>query len=121
MAAVLTIEPFGVVFKRPFKREFTSSSRQVVQVSAEDHGVSFRELSVGAGVEGGQRARVPALHPQRRRVIRRVVRTLRDAHTDAWHVLVTGQVCQVRLQQTIPFTFIPFPNVLSDTQRKRLL
>lgn len=70
-----------------------------MQVSSEYDGVCFGELCVGAGVQRGQTARVAALHPQRGRVVRRVVGALRDAHPDAWHVLMAGQVRQVRLEQ----------------------
>lgn len=85
-----------------------------MQVGPEDHSVCFSELRVGAGVERGQGARVAPLHPQGGGVVGRVVGTLRDAHADARHVLVTRQVCQVRLQQnTVYFYFHPktrFPN-----------
>lgn len=100
MRAARTVQPLGVVFERPLERVLAPSGRVVVQVGAENHCVGFRELGVGARVEGGQLAGVAALHPHGRRVVARVERALGDAHAHAGHVLVAPQVRQVGLENS---------------------
>lgn len=70
-----------------------------MQVGPEDDRVRLGELRVGAWVQGWQIARVATLHPEGRGIVRRVVGTFGDAHPYSRHVLVSGQVRQVGLQQ----------------------
>lgn len=95
--AKLTVQPFGIVFQCPLERELTTARRVVVQIGAEDDGVGFGELGVGAGIEGRQVARIAALDPHGRRVVARVKRALGDAHPNSGDVLVASQMRQVGL------------------------
>lgn len=49
---ILTVKPFGVILQCALERKLPSARRQVVKVCSEDDGVCFRELRVGARVEG---------------------------------------------------------------------
>lgn len=82
------VEPLGVVFEGSLVGELAFHGGEVEELRAEDDGVGLGELGVGARVEAGQVARIPALHPGRRRVVRRVVRALGDPVPHARDVLV---------------------------------
>lgn len=106
---LLTVKPLGVIFQRPLERELPAPSGQIVQISPKDHSVSFGELRVGPRIQRREATRVSFLDPQCCGVVRRVVRTFRDAHPYSRHVLMSGQVCQVGLKQKGMVIFIAFP------------
>lgn len=93
----LTVEPLGVVFEGALERVLAPAGGVVVEVGAEDDGVGFGEFGVGARVERRQVARIAALDPHGRAVVRRVERALGDAHAHPGHVLVAAQMRQIRL------------------------
>ena len=93
----LTVQPFGIVFESAFECVFTSAGRVVVQVGAEDDSVGFGEFGIGAGIESRQIARIAAFHPHGRRIVARIERAFSDAHTDARHVFISTQMCQIGL------------------------
>lgn len=97
-ACILTVEPVGIVFQRPFERKLLASRRQVEQIRPEDDRVRFGELGVGAAVQGRQLSRVALFRPNGRGVVQRVVRALGRTQTHAGHVLVPGQMRQVGLR-----------------------
>ena len=95
----LTVQPLWIVFQRPFESVFATARSVIVEIGAEDDGVGFGELGVGAGIEGGQIARIASLNPDGRRIVAGVKRALGDAHADTGDVLVATQMSQVGLDE----------------------
>ena len=82
------VQHVGVVLDGPLETVLAPAAVQVEEVGPEDDCVGLGELSVGAGVEGGQAARVATLDPDGGGVVLGVEGTLRDAAADAGDVLV---------------------------------
>ena len=93
-----TVEPFGVVFEGPLEGVLAAAGRVVVEIRAEDDGIGFGELGVGARVERRQTPRIAVLHPNGRAVVARVERALGDAHSNTGHVLISTQLRQISLK-----------------------
>lgn len=89
MKRILTVEPFGVVLECPFEAERFPPGSQIVEIRPEDYGIGFGKLGVRAGIKSWQVSGIALLDPDRRRIVRRVIRTLRDAHSHPWDKLVT--------------------------------
>lgn len=85
---VLTVEPFGVVLECPLEAERLATGSQIVEIRAEDYGIGFGELGVRARIKSWQVSGIALLDPDRRRIVRRVIRTLRDAHSHSRDKLV---------------------------------
>lgn len=86
---ILTIEPLGIVLERSFEAERLATGSQIVEIRAEDYGIGFGELGIRAGIKSWQVPRIALLDPNRRRVVRRIVRALRDTHSHSRNKLVT--------------------------------
>lgn len=86
---LLTVKPFGIILERPLEAERLTAGSQIVEIRAEDYGIGFGELGVGAGIKSWQVTRIALLDPDRRRIVRRVVRALCDAHSYPRYELVT--------------------------------
>lgn len=81
MKRILTIEPLGVVLECPFEAKRFPTGSQIVEIRPEDYSIGFGELGVRAGIKSWQISGIALLDPDRRRIVRRVIRTLRDAHS----------------------------------------
>jgi len=76
---VLTVEPLGVVLECPFEAVHLATGSQIEEIRAEDYGIGFGEFGVRAGIKSWQVSGIALLDPDRRRIVRRIIRTLRDA------------------------------------------
>lgn len=96
--SVLTVQPFRIVFKCPLEAVLLPPGGEVVQVRAEDDRVSLGELRIRARVQPGKASGIAMLHPDCSTVVRGVVRTLRDAHSNPRNVFIPMEVSEVRLK-----------------------
>lgn len=96
---ILTVKPLGIVLERPLEAERLAAGSQIEEIRAEDYGIGFGELGVRAGIKSWKVSGIALLDPDRRRIVRRVVRALRDAHSYSWDELVTRQVSQIALEK----------------------
>jgi len=78
---VLTIEPLGVVLECPLEAIRLTTGSQIVEIRAEDYGIGFGEFGVRAGIKSWQVSGIALLDPDCRRIVRRVIRALRDTHS----------------------------------------
>jgi len=97
---ILTVQPLGVVLKRPLEGVLPTLGCRVVQISPENDCVRLGELGVGAGVQAWQIAGVAFLHPNGGGVVRRVVGALGYAHAHPRDMLGPRQPRQIRLRPT---------------------
>lgn len=118
----LTVKPFRVVLERPLEAELLPAGGQIVQVRSENDGIRLGEFRVGSGIQTRKIPGVAPFHPNRCRVVGRIVRALGNSHTYARHEGTAAQVCQIGLQEeynmeavlvhrliTLPFVYkMPF-------------